>query len=62
MVKLGYLALEEGTFIGIKKWWWIFIWKMHAPTNMGIILWPTLEKKMLTWDIGIHRGWVGQNQ
>jgi hypothetical protein len=56
---LGYFALAEGFLEGGKKWWWSTIWKWHAPEKMKVLFWLSMEEKILTWDVGLHRGWVG---
>jgi hypothetical protein len=55
LVKLGYLALAETKFDGLKKWWWSPVWKS---SKMQILLWLVLENKLLTWEIGLRRGWI----
>jgi hypothetical protein len=34
------------------------IWKLHAPLKVERVLWLALQKKLLTWDVGIKQGWI----
>jgi hypothetical protein len=61
-VKLGYLALVEGSLEGGIKWWWKSIWKWNAPEKMRVIFRLSMEEKILTWDAGPHRGWIGPSR
>jgi hypothetical protein len=59
-MKLGYQLLAEVEFAGQKKWWRPYLWGVNAQVKkVKILLWLALEKKILTWDKGLKREWVG---
>jgi len=49
----------EEAFSGENKWLWKFIWDPRVPNKQKVLLWLALEKKILTWDNGLKKGWVG---
>jgi hypothetical protein len=57
-----YITILEEAFSGKKMWWWSEVWDLNAPLKMKIIFWLSLKKKILTWDNGLHRGWIGPNR
>jgi hypothetical protein len=59
---LGYLCIAKDEFSGIRKWWWSFVWKFHAPLKVQVFMWLSLENKILMWDNGIRRGWISSNR
>jgi hypothetical protein len=61
-VKLGYLTIPKATFISEILWWWSIVWDLHVPLKIKIIFWLSLKNKLLTWDNGLHQGWVGPNR
>jgi hypothetical protein len=45
----------------MKAWWWKPLWKLKSPLRCKLTLWLSLKNKLLTWDNGIKRGWIGPN-
>jgi hypothetical protein len=37
------------------------MWKENAPFKVKTLTWLVLENKILTWDNGLKRGWIGPN-
>lgn len=56
---LGYNAVAEASFSGEKCWWWGSLYKLPAPLQGKISLWLALNNKLLTWENGLKRGWIG---
>jgi hypothetical protein len=44
-VKLGYQAIVEFSFSGVRKWCWLIVWKLHVSITMKILFWLALEVK-----------------
>jgi hypothetical protein len=58
-MKLGYWVQDEDKFKGEKKWRWNLIWSINAPQKVNILSWLAMENKLLTWDNGFKKGWIG---
>jgi hypothetical protein len=58
--KLGYLVLVMNDFDGLTQEWWKPPWKGNSPLKVKNLSWMEIEKKVLTWDNGLKRGWVGR--
>jgi hypothetical protein len=54
--------MYETQFTGEKQWWWSILWKLNAPLKSKITLSLEIDNKLLTWDNGIKRRWVGPNR
>jgi hypothetical protein len=60
--KKGYKVLAKEAFEGEVLWWWKFIWDQMLLIKYKILLWVTMENKVLTWDNEVKRGWCGPNR
>jgi hypothetical protein len=49
----------EGMFEGKKQWWWSILWKLGAPLKSKVTMSLAINNKLLTWDMGVKRDWVG---
>jgi hypothetical protein len=57
-LKWEYLVLAQHNGEGDMKWWWKYIWSMHAPLKVNILSWLAMENRLLTWENGLKRGWI----
>ena len=60
--KPRYKACFEASQEVPPLWWWKHLWQLKVPLRCKITLWLDLKNKILTWDNGIKRGWIGPNR
>ena len=57
-IKLGYFVFTAEEFLGDRKWWWKYIWSMHASPKLNILSCLSMENIFLTLENGLKRGWI----
>jgi hypothetical protein len=57
--KLGYASKFSEEQGAMRLWWWKAVWKLVFPLKTRIFLWLVLENKVLMWDNGQKRNWIG---
>jgi hypothetical protein len=57
--KLGYKSKINEGLGDVSQWWWKLVWKLACPLKIIILLWISLANKILTWDNGQKRNWIG---
>lgn len=60
--KLGYNTWEKERQEALPRWWWNPLWKIKAPLRCKLTLSLALKHKLLMWDNGLKRGWIGPNR
>jgi hypothetical protein len=57
--KLGNATIMEARLFGDKKRQQNIPWKIHAPLKIKLTVWLALTNKLLEWENGLKRGWIG---
>ena len=57
--KLGYKAMMEEMHPSEPLFWTKSLWKSPGPKKAKLVLWLSLQNRLLTWDNIQKRGWIG---
>ena len=57
--KLGYKSMMEEMHPFEPLFWTKTLWKSPAPKKAKLVLWLSLQNRLLTWDNLQKRGWIG---